>query len=78
MFKRIKESLPDNKKTALLVIGLVCLVIGQILSSSTSTILLILRYMLFLSALALYFYVAVDQHKVITAIKKAGQEDQEE
>lgn len=73
MFKRVKESLPDNRKSGLLAVALIVLIAGQSLSQSTNIFLLILRYALFAAAVTLYFYVAITHHQERVAKKKAKQ-----
>lgn len=71
MFKDLKELLPDNKKTMLIVIGLVLLVISQALAQFSNLFLAILRYTLFVIAIALYFYVAISFHRERLRKKRA-------
>ena len=77
MFKRINETLPDNRKTAMLAIGLVLLITGQILAKSANIYVLILRYVLFTVSVVIYFYVAVTHHRERVAAKKAREAQQQ-
>lgn len=57
MPRNIKDSIPENDKSGLLVLGLVLLIIGQALSKSSQPILLFLRYVFFAASLTIYGYV---------------------
>ena len=54
---KFKDTIPENDKAGLLALGLVLLIIGQALSKSTHTILLILRYVFFGVSVIIYGYV---------------------
>ena len=77
MFKRIKETLPDNRKSAMLAIGLALLLTGQVLAKSANIYLLILRYVLFAVSIVIYFYVAFTHHLERVAAKKAKEAQQQ-
>jgi uncharacterized membrane protein YesL len=63
MFRNPKEFLPNNKGTALIVLGLVLLFTSHALAEFTQPALVILRYALFIAAIALYFSVALAFHR---------------
>jgi len=54
---KFKDVIPENDKAGLLALGLVLLIIGQALSKSSQSILLILRYVLFAASMIIYGYV---------------------
>jgi len=54
---KFKDVIPENDKAGLLALGLVLLIIGQTLSKSSQSILLILRYVLFAASMIIYGYV---------------------
>ena len=54
---KFKDVIPENDKAGLLALGLVLLIIGQALSKSAQSILLVLRYVLFAASMIIYGYV---------------------
>jgi len=54
---KFKDVIPENDKAGLLALGLVLLIIGQALSKSSQSILLVLRYILFAASMIIYGYV---------------------
>jgi Co/Zn/Cd efflux system component len=77
MFRNPKELLPDNKGSALIVIGVVLLFISHALAKFSQPALVILRYVLFIAAIALYFSVALTFHRERLRKKKVRETTQE-
>jgi hypothetical protein len=77
MFKNQKELLPDNKSSALIVLGLVLLFSSHMLADFPQLALVILRYALFIAAITLYFYVALAFHRERLRKKKTQETTQE-
>ena len=75
---RLRDALPENDKAGLLAVGLILLMISQYLSNkTTSPWLIVLRYVLFIAALAIYGYVLYVHNRERIKKKRKREEEQQ-